>query len=222
MLPVATFDAHEAAARIGLPPLAAEGEALLHSIHAQTVQIWETNALAPIDLLITLVDDGAARAINAHHGNPAVPMNCTSGQFVSAMGVLRGEPGTLALHRAQFLAQHILGSLISKVEADGPLATAYPQRIVNFMVNGRMGSESIAMPAPGPACAEFSISCFIQDRGTAQGSIECGGVGLPWQYSNGILGLPREAAVHALGVTSAWVRVAVAAAMSASTSMVPA
>lgn len=222
MLPAATFEAHEAAERIGLPPLAADGGILLHAIHAETAKVWAANALAPLDLLSTLVNDGAARAVNAHPGDPAVPMHCTSGQIVTAMGVLRGEPRTLAIQRAQFLAQYILGSLISKVEPDGPNAPMYPRRKVSFMRGGTMGQNEAAMPAISQGNEPFSISCFIQDAGTAQGSIDRGDVSLPWQYSNGALGLKSADALKALGVNAGWARIAVGAAMSVSTSMVAA
>lgn len=222
MLPVETFDPREAAERIGLPPLAADGEALLHSIHAQTVQVWEQNTMAPIDLLVALTDDGAARAVNAYQGDPAIPMNCTSGQIVSAIGIVRGAPKTLALKRAQFLAQYVLGSLISGVQADEPRGAAFPRRTVNSMVNGSMGIESVPMPPSGRDDAEFSVSCFMQDRGTAKGSIECGNESLHWEYSGGILGLPQAAKVEDLGLTPEWVRVAVTAAMSASVGKVAA
>jgi len=218
MLPAATFDAREAAERIGLPPLAPDGEALLHSIHAQVVQIWEQNSLADIDLLVTLANDGAARAVNAYPGDPAVPMNCTSGQLVTALGVATGAPRALALKRAEFLAQYVLGSLISSVQADWPHSAAYPRRTVTSVVNGTMGAEKVPMPRAAKADAEFSVSCFMQNRGTAKGSIECGDESLQWEYSGGVLGLPRPGHAAALGLTTEWVRVAVAAAMSSSTS----
>jgi hypothetical protein len=219
MLPAATFDAHDAAARIGLPPLAADGEALLQSIHAAAVQVWTNNALAPISLLITLVDDAAVRAVNSYPGDPAVPMNCTSGQIETSMGVMRGKPRALAVMRAQHLAQFVLGATISSVDHMWAAGLTYPQQTVSFMHNGRMGREAAGMPAM-PSGAQFNISCFIQDRGDAQGSIDCHGGHLPWQYSKGVLGLPNSAAVEALGVDPSWVRVAVSAAMAVSTSPV--
>jgi hypothetical protein len=217
MLPVMTFDAREAAARIGLPPLAADGEVLLQAIHAETMLTWQANTLTPMALLSTLVDDAAARAVNSYQGDPSIPMNCASGQIETAWGVMRGTPQDLAMKRAQFLAQFFLGMFISKVKDTDAHSKAYPRHRVNFMRDGEMGSELSPMPAAGPVPGQFSVSCFIQDHGTAQGSIECDGARLPWQYSNGVLGLPSAASVEALGVTAAWARVAVSAAMSAST-----
>lgn len=222
MLPAATFDAHDTAARIGLPPLAADGEALLHAIHAAAVQTWTEHPLAPIELLITLVNDSAVRAVNGHPGDASVPMNCASGRIETAMGFFRGEPQALAVMRAQFLAQSVLGALISSVDPESPTGLMYPQRTVNFMHDSRMGSELAGMPSRPHTQEPFTVSCFIQDRGTAQGSIESGDSRVSWQYSNGVLGLPNSAAVEALGVSAAWVRVVVGAAMAVSTSRTPA
>lgn len=220
MLPAATFDAHDAAARIGLPPLAADGEALLQSIHAATVKVWTEHTLSPLGLLVTLVDDAAVRAVNSYHEDPAVPMNCTAGQIETSMGVMRGKPRALAIMRAQHLAQFILGSMISSADPNGVSGMMYPPQTVNFMDDGRMGTVAAGMPAMSRGGDPFSISCFIQDRSAAQGSIDCGAARLPWQYSKGVLGLPNAASVEALGVDPAWVRVVVSAAMAVSTSLV--
>jgi hypothetical protein len=217
MLLVTTFDARDAAARIGLPPLAADGEVLLQAIHAATTLTWQANTLAPMMLLSTLVDDAAARAVNAYQGDPSIPMNCASGQIETAWGVMRGTPQALAMKRAQFLAQYFLGMFISKVDGSDAHSMAYPRHRVDFMYDGEMGSELVPMPASDPIFSRLSISCFIQDYGTAQGSIDRDGARLPWRYSNGVLGLPNASAVEALGVSAAWVRVAVGSAMSAAT-----
>lgn len=200
------FNPTRAAALLGLPPLASDGEAILRAVHTAALDDWEATTGIPfedrVESLVRKVE--AAYDPNA----AAVALHLNRGFVPTEFGQLRGTGMELSTALLRNLSLFTIGSLLAANQ--GP---DRPHKLVLSTPDG-VHTQNLALPDLDPTTPPITITTFASALPEGRGSIETETSSLAWQLSGGVLALSSPEALVRLNISQAWVSISIGVALA--------
>ena len=200
------FNPARAAALLGLPPLATDGEAILRTVHTVALDDWEATTGTPFEDRVRSLGCKVEAAYDPVAAAAALHLN--RGFIPTEFGQLRGTGMELSAALLRNLSLFTVGSLLAANQ--GP---DRPHKLVLSTPDG-VHTQNLALPDLEPTTPPLTITTFASALPEGRGSIETEASGVAWQLSGGVLALSSPEALVQLNISQAWVSVSIGVALA--------